>query len=179
MLKEINEMNAKLFITLMWIICLSIVGYDAYANQKICGKEESRWVTYAENFKETGHLNVVYDELEKQGLSQKFIWLLLVESGGKQDACSEKGASGLWQLTEPTANHYGCYDRTDPKFATRAAARYLQKLLKDFGGDEWSAIVGYNMGGTNYKKAGKPTDEAKVLADTVTCLMEHYGGQLP
>lgn len=110
-------------------------------------------------------VSILWDE----GLPARWVYLMLIESGGKADAASDEGAEGLWQLTAATAKAYGCTDRADTEQATRAAARYISKLLKDFDGDEWKAIAAYNMGGRNFKKHG-PTREAKALADQVFCL---------
>lgn len=102
------------------------------------------------------------------GLEQKWLYLMLEESGGKYEACSPVGACGPWQLTQATARQYGCTDRTDPYTATLAAGRYIQHLLDDFNGDELSVVMAYNMGGANLRKHG-PTKAAKALAELVMC----------
>lgn len=102
------------------------------------------------------------------GLQPKWIYLMLEESGGKMQVCSSVGACGPWQLTQATARRYGCTDRADPYTATVAAGRYIQHLLKDFGGDERLVVMAYNMGGANLRKHG-PTKAAKALAELVTC----------
>ena len=102
------------------------------------------------------------------GLEQKWLYLMLEESGGKYEACSPVGACGPWQLTKATARQYGCTDRTDPYTATLAAGRYIQHLLEDFDGDERSVVMAYNMGGANLRKHG-PTKAAKALAELVMC----------
>ena len=102
------------------------------------------------------------------GLEQKWLYLMLEESGGRHEACSPVGACGPWQLTDSTARAYGCTDRTDPYTATLAAGRYIQHLLEDFDGDERSVVMAYNMGGANLRKHG-PTKAAKALAELVTC----------
>lgn len=102
------------------------------------------------------------------GLEQKWLYLMLEESGGKYAACSPVGACGPWQLTQATARQYGCTDRTDPYTATLAAGRYIQHLLEVFDGDERSVVMAYNMGGTNLRKHG-PTKAAKALAELVMC----------
>lgn len=111
----------------------------------------------------------IIEALQDEGLPSKWLYLMLVESGGKPTARSDKGASGPWQLTAATAAHYGCRDRSDITESTRAAARYIRKLLKDFNGDEWKAIAAYNQGGHNLRKHG-PAREARALADLVLCL---------
>lgn len=102
------------------------------------------------------------------GLEQKWIYLMLEESGGKMQVCSSVGACGPWQLTQTTARAYGCTDRTDPYTATLAAGRYIQHLLEDFDGDERLVVMAYNMGGANLRKRG-PTRAAKALAELVMC----------
>lgn len=105
------------------------------------------------------------------GLPQRWLYLMLEESGGKVQVCSSVGACGPWQLTQATARRYGCTDRTDPYSATLAAGRYIKHLLEVFDGDERSVVMAYNMGGTNLRKHG-PTREAKALAELVMCAFE-------
>lgn len=102
------------------------------------------------------------------GLPQKWVYLMLEESGGRHDACSSVGACGPWQLMPGTARRYGCTDRADPYSATLAAGRYIRHLLDDFDGDERAVIMAYNMGGANLRKHG-PTKAAKALAELVMC----------
>lgn len=109
--------------------------------------------------------------LADAGLPAKWIYLMLEESGGNPAACSAVGACGPWQLTSATARHYGCADRNDPTESTRAAARYINKLLQDFDGDEARVVMAYNMGGSNLRKYG-PTREAKALSALVMCAFD-------
>lgn len=115
-----------------------------------------QWITEAER------------ALADIGLPPEWIYLMLEESGGKVQVCSSVGACGPWQLTQATARRYGCTDRTDPYTATLAAGRYIQHLLQNFGGDERSVVMAYNMGGTNLRKHG-PTKAARALAELVMC----------
>lgn len=144
----------------------------AKADETVCGLPESRINAYRERIAQNA--DTIQTTLRRYNVSESFIWLAMVESGGDEDAESKRGAAGLWQLTRATAQHYGCQDRNNVVCSTRAAAQYLAKLLADFDGNVWKAIVGYNMGGTNYRRTGRPTNEATALANTVTCLMETY-----
>jgi hypothetical protein len=69
---------------------------------------------------------------------------------GRQD--SPKAARGAGQFMAGTAPKYGLRvdgetdDRTDPVKSIHAQARYMKKLLNDFGGDESLALAGYNAG---------------------------------
>lgn len=118
-----------------------------------------RWIGEAEQ--------ALYD----LGLAQKWLYLMLEESGGKMQVCSSAGACGPWQLTQATARRYDCADRADPYTATLAAGRYIQHLLEVFDGDERRAVMAYNMGGANLRKHG-PTRAAKALAELVMCAFE-------
>jgi soluble lytic murein transglycosylase-like protein len=80
--------------------------------------------------------------------------LIMVESGGRADALSGKGARGLWQLMPDTARRYGLRvdgtldERLDLIKASTAAAQYLHDLYVRFG--DWRlALAGYNAGEAN------------------------------
>lgn len=84
--------------------------------------------------------------------------VMLVESGGRVDALSPKGARGLWQLMPETARRYGLRvdDAQDERLnvfkATDAAARYLRDLYARFG--DWKlALAAYNAGENNVSGA--------------------------
>src|ERR1022692_2341045 len=84
--------------------------------------------------------------------------VMFVESGGRTDALSAKGARGLWQLMPDTARRYGLRvdeirdDRLDLFSATDAAARYLHDLYVEFG--DWKlALAAYNTGEGNVASA--------------------------
>lgn len=140
--------------------------------ETMCGLSVIRIATYQERI--MPYVPMIRATLQNFNVDGNFIWLAMLESGGSEIAVSERGAVGLWQLTAPTSKHNGCpaNQRTDPKCSTTAAARYLSKLLAKFNNNAWDAIVGYNMGGSNYKRIGEPTSEARHLANTVTCLMQ-------
>lgn len=140
--------------------------------ETVCGVSSDRLEVYKLRIEPFAY--EIQTTLKHFNVDEQFIWLAMIESGGRPNAASNKGAAGLWQLTSPTSKHYGCPPdkRSDVSCSTMAAAKYLAKLLKDFENNHWKAIVGYNMGGTNYRKAGKPTRAASNLANTVTCLME-------
>lgn len=69
---------------------------------------------------------------------------------GKLD--SPKGARGAAQMMPGTAPTYGLKvndqidERADPVKSVRAQAKYMRKLLDQFGGDENLALAGYNAG---------------------------------
>ena len=110
--------------------------------------------------------------LVKDGVSDLFIYLSMVESGFSSNAVSPKKAVGLWQFMPATAKQYnlrvcGIYDeRCDTVSATSAAITYLNKLHKQFG--KWYlAALAYNCGEGCVEKAisRAGTDDLSILTD--------------
>ena len=93
----------------------------------------------------------LYASLEKRyGLPEGSLSAVeSVESGGKDETISPKGAKGRFQFMPETANAYGV-NTSDPISSAHGAAQYLSDLQKQYGSFK-AAIAHYN-GGT---KAGK------------------------
>lgn len=92
------------------------------------------------------------------GLSEALLMAVIaVESGGREQARSHKGAQGLMQLIPATAARFGVKDAFDPRANIAGGAGYLDWLLSEFGGDIVLALAGYNAGeGAVRKHNGVP-----------------------
>jgi soluble lytic murein transglycosylase-like protein len=76
------------------------------------------------------------------------------ESGGNRYAVSEKGAKGLMQLTDSTADTMGVTDSFDPEQNVMARAKYLKHLVTQFDNELELALAAYNAGPANVLRYG-------------------------
>lgn len=85
-----------------------------------------------------------------------------VESGGRPEAVSDKGAGGLMQFMPMTGAQYGLSfrDRFNPVLSIDAAGRLLQDLLETFGGDVDLAIRGYHAGEAGVRARGRAYEQS-------------------
>ncbi len=92
-----------------------------------------------------------------------------IESGGRSDAISNKGAHGLMQLMPATAKRFGALDTSDPVQNIKGGVAYLDWLMGEFGGDPVLVLAGYNAGeGAVRNHAGVPPyDETRVYVPKV------------
>ena len=78
--------------------------------------------------------------------------IIEVESGGRTNARSSKGAVGLMQLMPETARELGVADRKDARQNIRGGTEYLKKLLERFKGNVILALAAYNAGPSAVEK---------------------------
>jgi soluble lytic murein transglycosylase-like protein len=72
--------------------------------------------------------------------------LIQQESGFDPSAQSSAGASGLTQLMPGTAASLGVANPLDPSESIEGGARYLSRLMSQFGGNTSEALAAYNAG---------------------------------
>ncbi|MCL2463168.1 MAG: lytic transglycosylase domain-containing protein [Defluviitaleaceae bacterium] len=108
------------------------------------------------------HLDIIRENAGKYGLDPAFVCAVIhTESKFRENALSPKGASGLMQITEPTAdwiaaqlgvNNYSYDDIFEPSLNIKLGCYYLNWLLQRYGGDERLALAAYNAGFGNVDK---------------------------
>ncbi|CUU75177.1 regulatory protein dnir [Campylobacter hyointestinalis subsp. hyointestinalis] len=118
------------------------------------------------------HISMLKELMDKHNMPKSFLYLAIVESGLSNKAMSNSKAAGMWQFMEGTAKLHGLKvdkyvdERRDPIASTLAAVKYLKNLKAQFG--KWYlAIMAYNCGEGNLKKAiaKAGSDDLSVLVD--------------
>jgi len=80
--------------------------------------------------------------------------VIAVESAGREQAKSHKGAQGLMQLIPATATRFGVHNAYDGAANIDGGAAYLSFLLDKFRGDVILALAGYNAGAGAVERHG-------------------------
>jgi hypothetical protein len=97
-------------------------------------------------------LNALTDQIgQSEGIRPEVIQLAKTsvipqESTYNPNAVSPKGAKGLMQLMDDTAQGVGVQDPFDPRQNIRGGLRYLQQQYDKYGGDIAKTLAAYNAG---------------------------------
>lgn len=109
---------------------------------------------------------LIEEVLKQEGVPQDLIYLAVAESGFQpQVVNAHSGAGGMWQFMPATGVQYGLsrngyFDyRFDPEKSSRAYARYIKALYRQFG-DWYLAMAAYNWGPGNIQKDVQKTGYA-------------------
>jgi len=83
----------------------------------------------------------------RYGIDESLVRAVIrMESGGKTDAVSHKGAMGLMQLMPGTAKMLGVDDPFDPVQNLEGGIKYLSQLSDKYNGDITKTLAAYNAG---------------------------------
>ena len=129
-------------------------------------------------------IDAIEGALREQNLPVELGYLVWIESGYDIEALSPVGARGLWQLMPATAREYGLRvdlsrkidERSDPVKSSRAAAAYLNLLIRTFGSQRYLlAIASYNSGQNRVQRF----QIASTIKQSRVADFWHLVGQLP
>lgn len=125
--------------------------------------------------------NLILDIAERYDISPALLKAVcLVESAMNSGAVGPGGAMGLMQLTGATARHLGVRNPFDPQQALDGGARYLQKLLREFGSVQ-AALAAYKNGPGRVRQLGHIPNDSETWAyiERVLLAYDYFLSQNP
>ncbi|QXD16811.1 LysM peptidoglycan-binding domain-containing protein [Rhodocaloribacter litoris] len=118
-----------------------------------------QWLSRAETY-----FPMIEQILAEEGVPDELKYLAMIESGLNPRARSWAQAVGMWQFIAATGRAYGLHvdawvdERMDPEKATRAAARHLRDLYREYG--DWHiALAAYNCSPRCIRRAMRQAEE--------------------
>jgi hypothetical protein len=125
----------------------------------------------------------VAKKAKEKGLNPDFVLpMVMAESGFNPKAESKKGAMGVMQVTQDTADFYKCKDPKDLDQNIDCGLTVLSDLVskKNIGNDPYKVLSGYNAGpNTKYFTSGKIEDLPDETINHMDRVSTFYGGSLP
>jgi Rod binding domain-containing protein len=90
---------------------------------------------------------IIQEAADKYNVDPDLIAAVIAqESAGQSNEVSSKGAIGLMQLMEDTAQDMGVHDIKNPRDNILGGTKYLNQMLDRFDGDLTLALAAYNAG---------------------------------
>jgi Rod binding domain-containing protein len=128
-----------------------------------------------------GQWQSIIDEASKQyGVDKDLISAVIAqESGGNQYAVSPRGAKGLMQLMDTTAQDLGVSAVFQPRQNILGGTKYLRQLLDKFNGNETLALASYNAGPAAVEKFNgvPPYDETQQYVGNVLTFKNRFAAE--
>lgn len=117
---------------------------------------------------------IVDDAAKRHGLNPELIRAIIqVESQWDSNALSNAGAKGLMQLMPGTEREVGVRDAYDVAQNINGGSKYIARMIRMFNGNVANALMAYNWGPGNMRKALKgrksiPTQVRKYARDILS-----------
>ena len=121
----------------------------------------------------------ISDLSEKYGMDENLVRAVIrMESGGKTDALSSKGAMGIMQLMPGTAKMLGVEDPYDPVQNLEGGIKYLSQMSDKYDGDLEKTLAAYNAGPGRVDSYGgiPPFAETQHYVKTILALYRKKSG---
>ncbi len=108
------------------------------------------------DFSGLGDLKDIAEKIaDEEGVDRALVKAVIeTESGWNKDAVSEKGAKGLMQLMDATAERFGVISVFNPVENIKGGVKFLSTLIKKYDGDIEKTLAAYNAGEGNVEKYG-------------------------
>jgi len=123
--------------------------------------------------------SIINQASEKFGIESSLIKsVILAESAANSKAVSSAGAKGLMQLMDGTAEELGVNNSFDPRQNIFGGAKYLSKMLRQYGGDLDLCLAAYNAGPAAVEKHNgvPPYDETKNYISRIKGYLNYFNG---
>jgi len=125
----------------------------------------------------------VQERTKLKGLNPDFVLpMVMAESGFNPNAKSPKGAMGVMQITQDTANTYKCKNPQDVDQNIDCGLNILSDLVakKNIGNNPYKVLTAYNAGpSTKYFTSGNIKDMPDETINHMDKISTFYGGSLP
>jgi Rod binding domain-containing protein len=124
---------------------------------------------------------IINEASKEYGVDKSLISAVISqESAGNQFAVSQRGAKGLMQLMDSTAQNLGVSAVFQPRQNIMGGTKYLKQLLDKYNGNEALALASYNAGSAAVDKYNgiPPYDETQRYVGNVLSLRNRLAAAL-